>query len=309
MMKISLLIVTKKWKPDQSTFINFEKLKVENVSYEVLVAEGNNPSSQRNFLASEAEGEFILFLDDDSIPEENLLEQYCKTLMLSPETEMIGGPSVLSEDSSFLNPLSRIFFGSSFGAGPIRSRYTSFGGVRKATERDLILCNLMFKKDFFLKTKGFSQDLYPGEENEFIKNISGSSHILYDPLAIVHRSPRPDFLSFLMQMFSYGKGRSKHLKLLGTDEWIFLIPFFFTSYVLLLPAFFKVSLIFLIPILIHFVLSIVLNLKSIENSLKPTQVIVLPLVFFAGHFCYGFGMLFGFIKYKTPIKRIFTKNK
>lgn len=296
-MKLSILIVTRNWKSDPSAFHYINELNHSNIDFEVLLAEGNNPSSQRNLLAEKAEGEFILFLDDDSKPSVDLLEKYQTVIHNYPETEILGGPSLLLNSKKHLYPISNLFFSSLFGIGPVRSRYNSIGLTRKASERDLILSNLLMKKEFFLKTKGFNRNLYPGEENEFIKNFQNCSTIIYDPQAVVYREPRESFLLFLEQMFSYGKGRAKHFSVFYLFDYMFLIPMFFTFYILSLP-FFHLSLVLISPLLLHFIFSFITLVENKKIHLSISQKFFVPLFFFGGHFSYGLGVMEGLFKYK-----------
>jgi succinoglycan biosynthesis protein ExoA len=297
-MKISILIVTRKWKPDSNTFNYINQVKNRNLDFEVLIAEGNNPSSQRNLLAEKSNGELILFLDDDSVPAEDLLERYRETLEAYPEAKIIGGPSLLIKKDQSLSPLSNIFFSSSFGIGPVRNRYNSIGATRKATEKDLILCNLLIKRDFFLKTKGFNQEIYPGEENEFLNNLDEDVEILYNPDAIVYREPRRSFVLFLEQMFSYGKGRGKHLKLNSFCEFLFLIPLFFSLYIFNLPLIKNQSFAWYAPVGIHFLLSVITLIIHGVKDLSIRQRLLLPFFFFLGHFSYGVGVMAGIVKHR-----------
>jgi glycosyltransferase involved in cell wall biosynthesis len=296
LIKISILIVTKNWNKEVQNFSYIEELKDNNLDFEVLLAEGNNPSSQRNLLAKSASGDYLLFLDDDSQPIVKLLERYRDTLNLYPETDVLGGPSLLIRKANFLDGISHLFFSSAFGIGPVKSRYNSLGAIRKATEKDLILCNLLVRKDFFLKTKGFSRNLYPGEENEFLKNQQGSN-VLYDPEAIVYREARDSLFLFWKQMFSYGKGRAKHFTLNNFFEYVFLIPLFFALYVVSLPLFVDRHPIFYFPILLHFFCSFATVLVHKNENLTITQKILSPFFFFSGHISYGLGLMAGFLKH------------
>jgi succinoglycan biosynthesis protein ExoA len=304
-MKVSLLIVTRKWNPN---FSYIKELKRRDIDFEVLIAEGTNPSTQRNLLAKSAKGEFVLFLDDDSWPIPELLEKYQHTIQNYPEIQIVGGPALLIAKNNHISQLSGIFFSSIFGIGPIRSRYNSLGSIRNASEKDLILCNLLVRKDFFLKTNGFDQQIYPGEENKFLKSIHKSSKILYDPEAIVYREPRTTFSLFLKQMFSYGKGRSKHLELNYLFEYFFLIPLVFSTYILSLPFLIRISFFFSAPLLLHFLLSPLTLVGRNKNEMGMFQKATLPLFFITGHFSYGLGLLIGLIKYKI-FRRFNSENR
>lgn len=307
-MKISILIVAKKLDSNIPVFNYFKKLKHNNLDYEVLLAEGNNPSSQRNLLANNAQGEYILFFDDDSWPIEDILERYRNTIISNPEAGIIGGPSILIERQNLIYILSNVFFSSPFGIGPIRSRYNSIGSTRKASERELILCNLLMRKDFFLTTNGFNQNIHPGEENEFLKNHQASVGIIYDPKAIVFREPRDSFFLFLQQMYSYGNGRSKHLKLNCFFEYLFLIPLFFSTYILSLPFLVGKSYYFCGPLLFHFILSLLTLMGHKMTKLNIVPKCLIPCFFFAGHFAYGVGFIAGVGEYKM-LKKFTVSEK
>lgn len=305
-IKISVLIITRKWIKDIHSFNYIMKLKHRNVDFEVLLAEGVNPSTQRNLLARQARGDYLLFLDNDSVPSVDLLEIYRNTVLANPDAVILGGPSVLKKKQNLLYQLSSIFFSSSFGVGPVKNRYNSSGVTRKASEKDLILCNMLIKRDFFLKTKGFDHSLYPGEENEFLKSLSVCSCILYEPCAIVYRKPRRNFCGFVLQLFSYGKGRSKHLKLKNLYEYSFLIPSFFFLYIVSFTFLLKFSKVFAFPLLLHLILSLYVSLSSKDLNLSILERVLTPLFFFSGHFSYGLGLTFGIIRYKL-LKRKMPK--
>ena len=67
--------------------------------FEVLVAEGRCPSLQRNLAAGEAKGEYLYFLDDDSLVAPDFLRRaaacYEKRYIVA-----VGGPSLTPEDDS-----------------------------------------------------------------------------------------------------------------------------------------------------------------------------------------------------------------
>ena len=301
-IKISILVITKHWNQNESHFSYLKELKQTNIDFEILLAEGNNPSTQRNRLAEKAEGDFLLFLDNDSVPTDDLLEIYLSTIVLFPKVEIVGGPSLLinnqkSSDQLLYN-LSYIFFSSSFGIGPIKSRYNSQGVLRKASERELILCNLLIKRPFFLRTSGFNQNLYPGEENEFLKKLDTEALIIHNPNAIVYREPRESLFLFFKQMISYGKGRSKHLKWDYPYDYLFLVPLVFLFYVLIIPLVTKQTLFLYIPLLLHFILSLVTLGTCKSPGIKNYHKVFLPLFFLFGHLSYGGGLLVGLVKYK-----------
>lgn len=296
-MKISVLLITKSWNPSIHDFNYIKELKHRNLDFEVLLGEGLNPSNQRNALAAQAQGDFLLFLDDDSIPDQQILERYFTTLQAFPGADIIGGPSLLVEDNNTLSLLSKNFFSSFFGIGPLRNRYNSFGNVRSASEKDLILCNLLMRRSFFLKTKGFNKGLYPGEENEFLKQHQSKAHILYDPHAVIYRQARSTFFLFLEQMFSYGKGRSKHISLNNSLEYLFIIPLLFSIYLLSLPFLLTYSWLYAAPMFVHALFAVLIPTKIEKISRFRFLYLLCPFFFSAGHFSYGLGLFVGFFQF------------
>ena len=129
---------------------------------EVLIAEGNQPSRQRNEAAKKASGEILYFLDDDSLPASLNL----KLLVAHYEDEAVagvGGPSITPETDSFMQRCFGALLCSPFGGGGIRNRYRRTGRIRETSERELILCNLSFRADIFKKMDGLNEELYPNE--------------------------------------------------------------------------------------------------------------------------------------------------
>jgi hypothetical protein len=81
--------------------------------------------------------------------------------------------------------------------------------LRESDERELILCNLMVRRSAFKASGGFSERLYPNEENLLLERLRRlGEKILYEPGAIVSRpAPRAGRELFL-KVFRYGRGRA-----------------------------------------------------------------------------------------------------
>ena len=302
-IKISILVIVKKWDSKTDRFNYIKDFQHSNVDYEVLIGEGQNPSYQRNELVRIATGDYVLFFDDDSRPVENLLDIYNKVIKTYPEVMVIGGPALLTpiKSNNYVKNLSKLFFSNKFGVGPVVYRYNSIGVTRNASEKELILCNLLMKKSYFLKSSGFDQTLYPGEENEFLKRSENKldlNKILYEPSAIVYRNSRETFQDFIIQMLRYGRGRAKHLKLNKIFELLLLIPSGFLLYLFILPTLIKYSLWFLFPLVLHLLSSGFIIIKSNQLKLSLLNKMLLPFFFISGHCAYGLGILWGIVHYR-----------
>lgn len=281
-------------------------LHADGVDFEVLLAEGDNPSLQRNELAKIAKGEYLLFLDNDSDPDEQILSIYSTLVRKFPNTVIFGGPSLLKIEQTSLQIVLRFFFSSYWGIGPFKSRYNSIGLVRSTTERELILSNMLIKREYFINSGGFNRNFYPGEENEFI-NRDKHRDIIYTPEARVYRFPRETLKDFLFQMFSYGQGRAKHLSLDLKDA-IFLLPAFFSLYVagafFILPS--VLFSLYLIPLWIYLLIITASSLQRFRSKINYSLLSL--LCFGTGHFAYGLGIWTGLCRYRI-IRKLFVAQK
>lgn len=306
--RISILVVCRNVCDAKAAFA-VNDLRSDYFDFEVLVAEGDNPSMQRNELVRQAKGDFVLFLDDDSIPDQNIFKFYGEALAKIPEAQIIGGPSLLKTPENILGHLSALFFSSPWGLGPFRSRYISLGSLRETSEKELILCNLLMKKELFEKHGGFQRNLYPNEENELLKRIKRKSpqvKMIYQPEAVVYRKSRGTVLQFIRQLYSYGQGRSKHINLLKEPKDVFyFLPSAFAVYLIFLAGFFSA---FLLPPLLLYITLIVRDIFLQAKKPSYSVAFLAPLFFLMGHFFYGTGFLAGLLKYLV-IKRFFFRQR
>lgn len=306
--KISILVVCRNVCDAKAAFA-VNDLQSDYFEFEVLVAEGDNPSMQRNELVRQAQGEFVLFLDDDSIPDQNIFKSYEEALVKIPDAEIVGGPSLLKTPENILGHLSALFFSSRWGLGPFRSRYISLGGLRETSEKELILCNLLMKKKLFEKHGGFKRNLYPNEENELLKRIKRESpqvKMIYQPEAVVFRKSRGTLLQFMKQLYSYGQGRSKHINLIKDPrDILYFLPTVFSLYLSLLILCFQP--VYLLPLLLYAVL-ITGDVMMKKNKPSYSVALLAPLFFLTGHLFYGMGFLVGLFKYLV-VKRFFFPQR
>lgn len=126
-----------------------ENIEYPKDSFEVIIVEGRNPSYQRNEAVKIAKGEIVHFLDSDSMASPQLLNEIIKCFN-GPKVAVVGGPNLPPFDQSFLQSAISAVLESFFGSFSVRSRYKSIGETRESSEKELILCNMSFKKKFSL---------------------------------------------------------------------------------------------------------------------------------------------------------------
>jgi succinoglycan biosynthesis protein ExoA len=202
---------------------------------DIIVARGKQPSVQRNVAMRAARGEIIYFLDDDSVPERDALRRAVEQFR-RPEVKMVGGPNVCPPDSSTLQRAFSMTMGTWLAFGPSCARYRSVGAVRESSEKELILCNLLARRDPMLELGGFNEKLYPNEENALMDELQKrGGKLIYDPNLIVYRHPRATLKAFCKMLMTYGRGRAEQFRLHPTaNSAANFVPPLFVLYVLAL---------------------------------------------------------------------------
>lgn len=263
--------------------------------FEILVAEGRNPSRQRNRAAAMASGDVLYFLDDDSLALPDFLGRAALRYE-EPRVAVVGGPSLTPDTDSLLQHAFGMVFVSRFGGGGVRNRYRWHGGVRATGEHELILCNLSFRRELFREFGGFDERLYPNEENELMDRIAATGrHLIHDPGLAVERSQRRTVRAFVRQLFGYGRGRAEQTIISGRIKPVAFVPLLFVIYLALLPVCRDLRM--LAPLILYLLMAIVFAVREGIRKRLFRPALLLPLLFFLFHGAYGVGMVRGFLLY------------
>lgn len=264
---------------------------------EIIVAEGCCPSRQRNMAAAAAAGEILYFLDDDSRVAPGFVARAVGHYA-EPNVAAVGGPSLTPIADTPLQHAFGMAFASVIGGGGMRNRYRQTGSVRTTCDRELILCNLSFRRDVFLQQGGFDERLYPNEENELMDRIrKGWGLLIHDPELAVHRSQRTTLKAFCRQLFGYGRGRGEQTVFSGVVKPITFIPSLFLLYLFLLPFLHKP--VYYLPFLCYLIMTVSFALYQALRSGRPRAAALLLAVIPLFHICYGLGMLCGLASPKS----------
>lgn len=215
-MKASAIIAHQSSRGDEILARCVDSIKREGVEDIIVVSEGNK-SESRNSGAKMANGDILLFFDDDV-----KLREGCVKELLAPfsdeKTAVVGGVNI-----AFSNIVFEEQIGASLLASPITmfrsaARYTPRGDVRKSDESEVLSAVMAVRKDVFLKVGGFPANVIPCEENVLVNKIQELGYtIIYNPFAVVyHRRPKI-FMEYFRTIFNYGKGRGIMMRNLGKE--------------------------------------------------------------------------------------------
>lgn len=325
--KISVIIPVKPGREIKTVALGLRQADYPPQLLEVFICRGVNPSKQRNEAAKKARGEILYFLDDDSeiekqafrrvavtfagkivpikIPQARgfslfpswlsnlIIERFFSGTVYRGEIGAVGGPNVWWDPEPFWASMAGTVLESFFAHSLMAARYRPIGAIHRASEKELILCNLAVRRDVFTKVGGFNEILYPNEENELLNRIEKVGYqLIYHPGILVFRPRRETFRNLLAAFFHYGRGRMEQVRVEG----IWLSLPFFAPLVLL---FYFVGLFFyhpwfaFLPLILYFSMAFGSALGFAVRRKKPYLAILLPPFFLIPHLSYAFGLLYG----------------
>lgn len=185
----------------------YEQLNMMGMKGEFLLESRGSISHARNVAARRAQGNILVFLDDDLRLRRGFMEE-----ILAPFSDqavgVVGGVNLAFPEIQGSERVSAVLMSSPLLWFRSVARYTPRGGIRETDEAEIVGCCLAILKKAFDEAGGFPLDVIPCEENVLINRIQALGwKVIYNPFAIVfHR--RAEFPGeYARKIFHYGTGR------------------------------------------------------------------------------------------------------
>lgn len=262
-----------------------------------------SPGEKRNIGVNLARGEIIVFIDDDSYPEENFLDE-AHAQLLDPNVDALGGPAITPEDANYWERVSGAVFLSKWSGG-VPMRYIPQGEVREVDDWPSV--NFVIRRRSFKLVGGFISTYWPGEDTKFCYDlvVKFKKKIFYVPTMRVRHHRRTSLWAHLKQIGGYGYHRGHLAKRYpeNSRKCIYFIPSVFLIFAFataVVPLIWSEASGFFI---LGWVTYAVSQVKAVCDILKFERWSVVPcavIYTIATHIWYGYRFIQGFMA--TQIK-------
>jgi len=282
--------------PDKKSKESFSKTKI------IPTWPKTGPADKRDIGAQKARGEILAFLDDDSYPDKNWLENAIEIFNEDNKITAVCGPTLTPKDDNLYQKTSGWVWSSwlgSGGAGTYRCRISS----RREVD-DYPTVNFLVRKNDFFKVGGFNSHFWPGEDTKLCHDLvyKLNKKIIYDPRILVYHHRRTVFLSHLQQISRYALHRGHFVRILPKTSCRlgYFIPSFFVLSFIIVPFLVFIlnrfnlcvissvfSFLYLLSLFVYFLLLLLTAFQVYlkERNFKLSLLVIISI--FVTHLTYG----------------------
>jgi cellulose synthase/poly-beta-1,6-N-acetylglucosamine synthase-like glycosyltransferase len=243
-------------------------------------------SESRNWGASKASGQYLIFLDSDCITPQAYLQTIDKFLNETP-VDVFGGPDAMHESFSPVQKAISYAMTSPFTTGGIRGRKKHMGKYQPRS------FNMGILREAFNKVGGFS-GLKVSEDIDLSMRLDKAGYrTALIPDAFVYHKRRSNFYKFYKQINSFGRGRvDLFVRHSNAIKIVHLLPSLFLVYnvvgILSLLFGLKPFLLYTTSIIIY---SLLIFMHALYILKLPRLAFLALVASFIMLFGYGFGMI------------------
>ena len=284
-------------------YSNKKKIPKLNYKLNILIVGKRTMSYKRNYAVKKFRSDLIAFIDSDAYANKDWLVNGLD-ILTKKNNEIIGGPSIPFPNQSFEEMMCHYAKRSYFVTGYLNFR--KYKAVSRYCDW-LESCNLMMNRKLFLKFGGMNENIYVGEDKEFIerfKKQSPSIKVFYNPKLFIYHKER-GLIKFLIQRMVFGTDlyniTNFNYKINSFQPLLPLITFIILISILFLVE----SYLLKFKLLVFFVLTIqILILINIIKYIKNLRKIVsILLIVNMANIAYIIGNIFQFTGIKNLINR------
>lgn len=266
--------------PDSKIDFEHEKVKV--------IINSRKPSAKRNMAAGIAKGGILAFIDSDAYPERDWVKNGVS--YFRENVDVVGGPNLTPPEDGFFQKISGDILASRIMGG-FSLRYRE---GRKKDVGELPSCNLLVRKESFLKVGGFDESLLTGEDSKLCFDIHEKlgKRVVYSPDVVVYHHRRKFLFPHLKQVFVYGRDKATLIR--KRFRLIYTLPSLFVLYLVfgfILGLFNNIILMLYLYSLLAYL--IVIGLFTFRINIFKWVFVFIGAVL--THISYGVGFLFGLL--------------
>lgn len=231
--------------------------KIKIIRYNVCLG----PSRSRNLASEQAKGEFLAFTDGDCIVAADWLNQLLKGFDQNDVVSAGGSQGMPQDESDFGRLIFEFMKKIGFITDYMHSAKSKIIPVAHNPS-----CNVMYRKDIFLKMGGFLPDLWPGEDVELDHRLRKAGYrLVFNSKALVYHYRPDNIQKFCRMMFRYGWAQGFLVRKYGIFRFIQLFPFV----TLVLLTLFLLGIFYALPLTtILFILILIFACSYFKFSLK-----------------------------------------
>lgn len=275
------------------SYKNFEVLIITD-----KISHNPDPSFKRNLGAKMAHGQYLCFLDDDSFPKKNWLQNIYRQTQIHSTVAAFCGPCLTPPKDNKFQQASGLFWESFIGSGGA-GQYRNMPQSARFVD-DYPSVNLIVKKENFQKIGGFNSKYWPGEDTILCLDlINDHQKIFYHPSIVVFHHRRSVLVPHLKQISRYALHRGLFARKFPKNSLKpgYFMPSLFLLYLLTIPFHHLYWPLFLYVLL--------LTLSFIDFILQDKNIIVSTLATITvpvTHLYYALLFLVGFLKFDLEFK-------
>lgn len=245
-----------------------------------------SPAAIRNQLVTLQTSEYVLFLDDDIILNNDYLLNLEKLLTETPNIDVIGGPDGLYPETSSFEKAFSLALQSPFTTFNTRKRH-HLSQEENGNESNLTLCNLLVRREIIQKYR-FNEELFRNEENLLLNQIA-HFHIRRSHLLGVYHKRREGLRAFIPSFFS-GYYRMKMLSFsLDNIKFRYYLPVL--ALLLVLLSLFTFPFLFVSLVFLYFLINILSSLFICIKNRSHALTFTVSYAQFMILFHYALGQL------------------